>query len=323
MKMTTKLWKPMLAAKPDPDNLDAELARLPFPALFSPKLDGIRATVQGGVLYARSLKPIPNKAMQALWGRKELEGLDGEIIVGPPAAEDCFNRTTSVVMSRGKAAEDAVFWVFDWFGPQPYAARYDRLIAKCGGFTCEEHVLSVRHDRIKTAEKLAAYEAQLTAKGYEGVMRRDPDGLYKQGRSTLREGGLVAVKRTVDAEAVVVGVYEQEENTNEKALNELGKMKRSGHKAGKVGKGTLGGFTVAPMKCDCTNCARRLSVLVNCERKFSIGTGVGLTEVVRAKLWARRKDLVGKVVKFRYQRVGTKDAPRQPIFLGFRDGMDL
>jgi len=56
---------------------------------------------------------------------------------------------------------------------------------------------------------------------------------------------------------------------------------------------------------------------------FNIGTGVGLTEEYRAELWAKRKSLVGKIVKFRYQKIGTVVAPRQPIFLGFRDGRDL
>jgi DNA ligase-1 len=50
---------------------------------------------------------------------------------------------------------------------------------------------------------------------------------------------------------------------------------------------------------------------------------VGLTDAVRKELWEKRKTLPGKIVKFRYQKIGTMEAPRQPIFLGFRDGRDL
>jgi DNA ligase-1 len=50
---------------------------------------------------------------------------------------------------------------------------------------------------------------------------------------------------------------------------------------------------------------------------------VGLTDVLRAALWDKRKTLIGKIVKFRYQKIGTMVAPRQPIFLGFRDKADM
>jgi DNA ligase 1 len=316
-----ELWKPMLAAKPDPDHLDEELAKLPLPALFSPKLDGIRATVQNGRLYSRSLKLIPNQEMQKLWGRKELDGLDGEIVVGPPTAPDCFSQSTSTVMSRDKSAANAVFYMFDMMGPECFEERLEKVEYRLIYDAIQ--IEALLHVMLRNADALAKYEAKMKRLGYEGIMRRDPNGLYKHGRSTMKEGGLVAIKRFTDAEAVVLDVYEQQENTNEKTLNELGQSKRSSHKAGKVGKGTLGGFVVVPLKCDCPNCSRLLSALVSCERKFNIGTGLGLTEAKRLELWKDSKRLVGKVVKYRFQACGTKDAPRIPILLGFRDGRDL
>jgi DNA ligase-1 len=313
------LWRPMLAAKPDPEEMDATLAKLSYPALWSPKLDGIRTTVQNGKLYSRSLKLIPNLEMQKLWGRKELNGLDGEIIVGSPTAEDCFNRTTSIAMSRDKAAEGAVFHVFDkYFVDRGFDDRLSFAVDdpnhRVSGVQFVDHVF------VKNAAALAKYEDRQLKLGYEGVMRRSIDGRYKQGRSTIKEGGLIAVKRFVDAEAVVLGTYEQQKNTNQQAVNELGRMKRSSHKAGKVGKGTLGGFTVCMIND--ARCSFNLTN-VSKDKQFNIGTGVGLTDAVRAELWAKRKSLVGKIVKFRYQLVGTRDAPRLPVFLGFRDGMDL
>lgn len=318
------LWKPMLAAKPEPEELDAVLAKLPYPALFSPKLDGIRATVQNGKLYSRALKLIPNLDMQAMWGLKEYNGLDGELVVGPPTAEDCFNRSTSVVMSRSRRAIDAKFYTFDSMGPDPFYIRTDfaehRSIPSSG-------MIYVKHDLIEDAKQLAQYEAKMLKLGYEGVMRRSEDGLYKQGRSTLREGGLIAIKRFVDAEAVILDTYEQQENTNEKTVNELGKSKRSSHKAGKVGKGTLGGFTVTMVRTGYKLTAGQIAVVVGLGEAnpdvFNIGTGVGLTDAVRKELWARRKKLPGRIVKLRYQLVGTVTKPRGPIFLGFRDGRDL
>lgn len=321
----SKLWKPMLAAKPDPEDLDAIIAKLPYPALFSPKLDGIRATVQNGKLYSRSLKLIPNLEMQKLWGRKELNGLDGEIIVGHATSEDCFNRSTSTVMSRSKPAEEAVFCVFDTFGSDDFDVRTGLAKLTAG---LSNTMSYVEHEFIEDHAQLMRYEALAMKLGHEGVMRRTIDGRYKQGRSTLKEGGLIAIKRTVDAEAVILDTYEQMENTNEKTQNELGKSKRSSHKAGKVGKGTLGGFTVAIFNV--TLAASEVTRMQNLARQkvhdpriFNIATGVGLTNDVRSLLWAGRAKLPGKIIKFRYQKIGTMVAPRQPIFLGFRDERDL
>lgn len=304
--MSTKLWKPMLAAKPDPKELDSVLATLPFPALFSPKFDGIRCTVQDGKLYSRSLKLIPNLEMQKKWGHKDFDGLDGEIIVGPPTAADCFNRSTSTVMSRDKSAKDAVFYVFDHYHSWwPFSKRSDFLEQLVDE---ERGVEAVEQTYINSAKELARYERDMLHLGHEGIMRRSTYGLYKNGRSTLKEQGLIAIKRFVDAEAVILDVYEQEENTNEKKLNELGKMQRTSHKAGKVGKNTLGGFKVQALDDG---------------QLFNVATGKGLTDAVRKVLWATKETLPGKVVKFRYQAVGTKDAPRIPTFVGFRDRKDM
>lgn len=327
--MPNQLWRPMLAAKPDPEHLDTALAAVRYPVLASPKLDGIRATVQQGRLYSRSLKLIPNLEMQTLWGREELNGLDGEIIVGPPTALDCFNRSTSVVMSRNKPATDAVFHVFDCFEDHEFVLRttHSKAVVVSVQDMLNFTLQDVCHKTLTTQKELLKYEARQLKVGHEGIMLRDPEGIYKQGRSTLKEGGLIAVKRFVDAEAVILDTYEQEENTNEKTINELGRSKRSTHKAGKVGKDTLGGFTV----CMRSEFKGRVHLALNAlqanpkdERFFNIGTGVGLTDASRKVLWAAHRELlVGQIVKFRYQKIGTMEAPRMPIFLGFRDKKDL
>jgi DNA ligase 1 len=311
----TKLWKPMLAAKPDPEELDAILATLTYPLLGSPKLDGIRCTIQNGRLYSRSLKLIPNLEMQKLWGKKEYNDLDGEIIVGPATAPDCFNRSTSIVMSRNKPATDATYNVFDCFdkmlATQLFAERLENAYdaQDCDPYTGSNRIVQVPHVELKNPKQLLAYEEKMAKLGHEGIMLRDPEGVYKHGRSTLTEGGLIAVKRFVDAEAVILDTYEQEANTNAKVDG-----KRTSHKAGKIGKDTLGGFTVMVWEHGAKSAAQGV---------FNIGTGIGLTDDHRKALWLIRKQLPGKIIKFRYQKVGTKTAPRIPSFLGFRSKDDL
>src|SRR5574337_1500729 len=98
----------LLAAK-------ANLAKLRFPLIASPKIDGIRAIVLKGLLLSRQFKLIPNEHAQALFGRPEYEGFDGELIAAPPTAPDLFQLTTSVVMSQSVKCGALRFMVFDDF----------------------------------------------------------------------------------------------------------------------------------------------------------------------------------------------------------------
>jgi DNA ligase-1 len=296
----SKPFEPMLAATIK----DMNLVR--FPMLASAKLDGIRCCIINGVAMSRNLKPIPNRHVQHLFGRHRFDYLDGELIVGKPCGEGVFNRTTSAVMSQH--GEPLVsFYVFDHFGV-PDAKHTDRMRAATRATNGCLDIVLVQQTQLRSVDELLAYEAKLLAKGYEGVMLRDNTVSYKFGRSTLRENGLLKLKRFVDAEAEVLSVEEMQTNTNSQELSELGRMKRSSHKAGKVNAGTLGKFNVRDCKTGI---------------EFSIGTGEGLTAVLRAQLWAVRNTLPGRVVRYRYQPVGVKVAPRLPIFTGFRDRKDF
>lgn len=280
---------------------------LRFPLLASPKIDGVRAVVLGGTVYSRNMKPIPNAHVQRLFGREELEGLDGELVVGEPYGPDVFRRTTSGVMSRD-GEPDVTFWVFDQIANRPFEARYDGLRQRIGNLPTRQRdlVRRVLHLLQPHAAALQEFEEKCLAQGYEGVMLRDPDGPYKHGRSTEREGYLLKLKRFEDAEAAVHGWEELMENLNPATRNAAGKLERSSAKAGKRGKGVLGALHVC---CLSTG------------QEFAIGTG--FTDEERASLWAMREKLEGKIVRYRYFPTGAKDKPRFPIFAGFRDPIDL
>lgn len=48
-----------------------------------------------------------------------------------------------------------------------------------------------------------------------------------------------------------------------------------------------------------------------------------LLGLARRVHWSDRQALIGKTVKFKYQAIGTKDKPRIPVFLGWRDARDM
>ena len=289
--------KPMLAVDHDP-------AKLVFPCWASPKLDGLRGLVHGGQLLSRSLKLIPNKHVQDVLGRPQFNGLDGELIAGSPTAPNCMQACTSFFMASDKVSDDWSFHVFDYHDDERgYDARRARLLTADLG---SQRIVVHDCEMIYNADHLLEYEAKCLDAGYEGLILRKIDGPYKFGRSTVNEGYLLKVKRFSDSEAIILGFEEQMENTNEKQTNELGRSKRSSHKAGLVGKGTLGALKVRD---------------VHSGIEFNIGTG--MNDGVRDHIWANRDSHEGRIVKYKSFLIGVKTAPRHPVFIGFRDVRDM
>lgn len=286
--------KPMLAAT-------SKGGDIRFPCLASPKLDGIRCVVFDD-LRSRTLKPIRNKFTQGLFGH--LRGLDGELIVGEATGNGVFARSTSGVMSTS-GKPDVRFFVFDCF-TDPKVDFALRLEAAAR--ICEEQpqVVVVQHTLCSTQQELSALDDKHLELGYEGTMVRDPKGVYKFGRSTLREGGLLKLKWFADSEAIVVGYVEKMHNGNAAFLDERGYTKRSSHQENKWGVGTLGALQV-----------RDLASGV----EFEVGTG--FDDALREALWAERPSLVGRIVKYKFFSSGIKEKPRHPVFLGFRHPDDI
>lgn len=308
--------KPMLSATYEERFAPAK------PVLGSPKLDGFRCLIVDGVPMTRSLKkPLPNLHVRnALAG---LPWLDGELLVGNPTAAGVLRATQSGINSED-GEPDWVYYVFDMCAPTlattPFAQRL-RL--------AQDTVLALNHPRVKfhphilceNKEEIFAYEDECVKAGYEGLMIRDPDGPYKWGRATAKSGLLTKIKRWEDAEAEVVGVYEEEENQNEAKKNALGRTERSSHKANKVGKGNLGGYhcktywggggpQLAYFALD--GCVDLDPVLFDC------GAAANTTEIDRRELWANREQLIGRTITFKYQHRRGVDAPQHPVFKDFR-----
>lgn len=292
-------FKPLLSAKAD----RADLGRLNYPLLASPKLDGIRAVVLDGQLVSRTLKPIPNDFIRNALSRPCLDGLDGELIVGSPTDPDIYLKTNSAVMS--KSGDPAfTYYVFDIHNmPAKFSDRLAELSEQVG---VDPRIVILDHKTINNEAELIAYQEWCLEQGYEGVMLRRPSASYKYGRSTLKEQTLVKLKVFEDGEATVLGMTEEMHNANEATTNALGHTERSSHKENKVGKGRMGTLVVRDLE---TNV------------EFEIGTG--FTAAHRQEFWDQAGSVVGRIVKYKHFPHGAKDKPRHPVFLGFRDPIDM
>jgi DNA ligase-1 len=99
-------------------------------------------------------------------------------------------------------------------------------------------------------------------------------------------------------------------NDNEAGVDAFGRTKRSHHQENMIEMDTLGKFVVKDEK--------NFPGVT-----FEIGTGKGLTQQLRKEIWDNKGDYKGKLVKYKYQDCGTKDLPRFPVWLGFRDPRDM
>jgi DNA ligase-1 len=256
-----------------------------------------------GKVFSRSMKLIPNNHVQELFGKSSFNGLDGELIMGDPNDPLAFRNTTSAVMTIG-GRPDVTFHAFDMVHyTEPFFTRFTSMRGYIRGHPL---IQVVEHVHVYCANDIMRLEEQYLTKGYEGVMLRSSAGVYKQGRSTLREGGLLKLKRFHDSEAVVLGAIELMHNDNEAKPDERGYMKRSSHQENKRPAGKLGALTVR----DLTTGAQ-----------FEIGTG--FTDADRQRLWNARDTLNGMLVKYRFFPTGSKDKPRFPSFQGFRLPADM
>ena len=285
--------RPLLAAKL------TDVPSLSFPYLASPKLDGIRALVDSGKVYSRTWKPIRQPEVQRLFSH--LHGFDGELIYGSPTDKLCYNKTNSHVMtSYSLPSKDLTLYTFDqWNIDGPFHRRLELLYEA-------PQVRVVFHKLIRNLEELLAFEEECLLEGYEGIMLRDPEGKYKEGRSTGKEGILIKVKRFEDGEAVIIDFLELETNLNTPVIDNLGYQKRSSRMEGKVAAGTLGTLVVRDLVTG-----------------IEFGIGSGFSDECRQRIWENQSHYIDRIVKYKHFPYGALDKPRQPIFLGFRDPIDL
>lgn len=316
---------------------NGEASLLQFPMIAQVKFDGFRCIMPHGNPMTRTLKPISNNHVRNQLNRgfghiseglasrlgegHPLHGFDGELIAlnAETLSEEDLHRTQSRINSAAGSPR-FVYHIFDDFSNSnlPYEKRQEILnkrIADLRENTPEarletnpklrskrihDHVFQAVESRFcERIEDVLQFEAECLAWGAEGIMLKALGKKYKFGRSTLREGLSLKVKRFSDDEATIIGFNEKMMNLNEATLDERGFTKRSSAKAGLSPAGTLGNIVLKWKGVE-----------------FEIGTGWDAATAFQ--IWNSRSALIGMKVNFQYKGTGPNGKPLIPSFKGIR-----
>lgn len=299
-----------------PGETELNLSRLRFPLWGSIKYDGIRLFEYQGEATTRSLNPPRNHHVRKLLRETYelaqgygLTGLDGEAMAGAEDDWNAMQNSSSGIMSFDGTPE-LNFRAFDTY--QDAHASYESRYARFKSFVEQAAIpwLKIAEQvELKTLEALLEFEHKCTNElKLEGIMVRRPDAPYKFGRSTMVDQTVMALKRFVDDEAVIIGFEPEMENTNVAEKDNYGRTKRSGHAEGMIPKNRMGRMICRSPKF---------------EKSFGIGGGRGMTHALRQEIWDNQEKYLRKIVVYTYQEIGVKERPRLPKYKAFRDPLDI
>ncbi|UTC27955.1 DNA ligase [Stenotrophomonas phage A1432] len=301
------LFRPMLAATVKDVN------DLRFPLWASPKLDGLRGTGHAAAVFSRSMKLLPNRFLQEYYACGDFNGLDAEIMVGDPRDKEAFRAAMSGLTTRAGQPDFSIHVFDDFIHPGAgFSVRNDMAKARVALHqeqNSDSRLVYVPQFVITDLEDLGACERDCLEMGYEGVMLRHPGAPYKFGRGTMSMQDLLKLKQFEDGEAVIIGFEELMRNDNEAVTNELGLTSRSTAQSGKYGGGTLGALRVRAINGPFTGV------------EFSIGSG--FTADQRLHIWLHRELFLGKIVTYKWFKIGSINAPRFPVYKGIRHPVDM
>ena len=303
--------KPNLAADFD----EKVLLSTKGPFVVTPKIDGVRGLHTEGLFTGRSLKKHKNRNVTKIFSAPEYAWMDGECTITELGL--CHPRLcnlTSSAMRKEDRITDITWNVFDLLTLEALKRGYaDRIqmvwdhLAKQHSLGLCEKAMPIEFHIVKTGEEVLEWDAKFLDLGYEGTVYRLASSLHKQGRSSLKQGGLIRIKRFVEEEVMVTGFTEGDKNENEKQTNELGNSFRTSHKDNKVPNGMIGNI---------------LGYFIKDGREVTAGAGC-MTHEERKYYFDHPEQLVGQIIKVKHFPKGVKDKARFPTFQSFRDDSDM
>lgn len=143
--------------------------------LARPKMKGVPVKIINGEALFADDKPVPNRMVRDLLGG--LPQFVGEIVVGKPEADDCYERSLEFLTDEG-LFELHVFWVYDLRTTDLYSLKSRLQMAESFVQTCGPTVQYVDHETISSRSELDAYVDKIKTQGFEDAILRQPFGTF-------------------------------------------------------------------------------------------------------------------------------------------------
>jgi DNA ligase-1 len=294
-----------------------------YPLMGFRKVDGVRASHLIGFFHGRSMDPFKNTALNAKFNGAGYAGFDGELTIDGLLTDETLDGETLCSLTTGltnrekiKKGEtelptNAVWNLFDYLAPDTvhleYQERYTALASVLDHPCAPPHVRLLPFVWINNPDEARAWIVDCLEKHYEGAIFRDPTAKHKSGRATATKNDFWRYKPVSDKDAIVLDVYEAEQNNNVATTNSRGRTERSSHQENKVGKGVAGGFIALDVVTGKT-------IRVPCGR---------MKQTERAEVWADRAAYRGRPFKYESLDVGVLDQPRQARWICWRSKEDM
>lgn len=273
------------------------------------KYDGVRCIVEDGIVKGKSLLKIPNKNVQAMYGKEEFEGKEFEIIVTDANGNydpinSCRHTTAFINMHNKKEHHKCILIDNYHLGEFPFEDRLANLemfAASNPQFQLPDYIIAT------TIEEVLHYEEGLLKNDQEGIVIRNPALTYKEGKSSP-EGEFLRIKRFISEEAIIMDVAPAWGPNPLPPPTELYDL--DGDEVNyyhKVPKAEIGKFFCKLVKNIRDPWSKRL--IAKKGSSCVIATG-NMPRAEKIRLWEERETIKGKMIKFRTFPKGSKDKPR-------------
>ncbi len=324
--MKDKPFSPLLAP-----NKEIDLYDLQYPLLGSFKLDGCRLLAKEGKLLTRSLKQMPNKQLNEKFnkiavmasctdiiydGEVYAPGIPFQFIVSCFMTHDYTDKKAikkrdelceehDFHMSREEVFKKLKYYCFDGVRhenySQPFSGRLDNA-KSIDHFS--DIAVYVDHVLLNGPLEVEEYFQLALSNGEEGLILRNPDGVYKFGRASIKQNIIFKYKPFVTTDAVIKGFVQSTEVNKdaEKTTNELGRSRTSKRKE------------------DRHLVEKAQSFIVDFNGQ-DLKVPISMTDKMKKYIWNNQDEYIGKWIEYKYMEIGMKKdgLPRIPKFVRMRD----
>lgn len=328
-------------------NTIPNLKIIPYPIFSGYKADGHRVEIEKGDILGRSFKPFINKQLIThfnsviQWSKEHPDYLiEAEVYCHGVTCNKIthYCRTIDLTkMSKGaikkygefKHSELEGFYLHVFnilkydengnFINEPFEKRYKRLLEIENQFD-KKIFKVVTQTLLHNEQKIITMYEKALADGWEGLVLWQPNGLYKENKTTAKEGTVFKLKpiRTWDAQILYVTQATIVNPNAEKNRDELGRSVTSKKKNDRIPIDMAAGF-----RCIMEENGKEITISLAGDKEEDPENV--MSEEEKKEIWQQRKKYIKLWIEFKGIDRGM-EVPQHPVLVKMRpdkNGTDI